>query len=196
MNLERWNDLKQRYANMEDMELQRLRATFDDLSPEGQDVLRREFEARQLSWDLPKKEEERGPLLDPRFYTKDERRRLIAAGGVVLETPADQFGFASWLLEQNGIEYGVAHRNEYDSDIAVAPVDLERAQQILNSATDDQRNEYTELADTEPEPLACPSCASEDIMVQDVDDEGNSSWICDACGKEWKDEDLVPDQEA
>lgn len=196
MNLERWNDLKQRYADMEDMELQRLRATFDDLSPEGQDVLRREFDARQLSWELPVNEAPTEPALDPRFYTKDERQRLIAAGGVALETPSDQLGFATWLLDQNGIEYGVAHRNQYDADIAVAPSDVARAQQILSSATDDERKEYAEIADTEPEPLACPACASDDIMVQDVDDEGNSSWICNACGKEWEDEDLVPDQEA
>lgn len=195
MNLERWNGLKQRYAAMDDAELQDLRNTYDDLTPEGQDVLKREMDARGLPWDIaPVEELVHDDTPDLSAYTPEERRQIIATGGAVLNIPLEDQAFTGWLFEKHGIEFAYSRSGFDGQSMAVAPADLQQAFEVFSNASQAERDEFEVLANTEPEPLDCPACNSEDIMVEGVDDAGNSQWLCNTCDHRWTDADLIPNQ--
>ena len=190
---ERWDGVRQRYSRMEDEELRRLRKDVDGLEDWACDLLRSEMSSRGLSWDVAEGTTEE-PALDPRFYTDDERARIIALGGTDLRVEQEDLGFVQWILRREGIESAIAPVSQYEGDVRVAPEDVDRALAVIAGISTRDRELYEEDLSASTIADSCPKCKSDEVMVESVENDG-SKWLCDACGHRWSDADLLPQEQ-
>ncbi|MBB5059806.1 hypothetical protein HDF16_004535 [Granulicella aggregans] len=202
---EGWHRLRDAYARMSDKELLLLNNQFDSLTDDAQGLLRNELTRRKLSAssailpdmaeapsELSAEDTEEGDA----YFPAD----LLQRGGVALcecDT-TDEANFVSFILGEERIASDI-RRNEGRSDlrlpqVLVAPDDLEKAKQVLNSAnlTELRPRFEAESAITSRDfaPPTCPNCSSEELFLESV--EPTNTWVCEDCGTTWQDPPIGP----
>lgn len=201
-----WLRLNQRYQQMDEAELLRLRDDFDDLTPIAQDVLRTILQARGL-WTT-QKTGEIGPeetrradysflraASDTKRSETTDRDSLLKDNGVAVRAgeSLDDASLLSDYLQTNNIEcLVITTKRGYPvrfPEILVFPEDVERASELLDRADVEalHRAAEAETGQFLDGSSQCPSCGSAEIMLQPSRPDCLNEWLCAECGRSWQD---------
>jgi hypothetical protein len=196
--------LTERYAAMEDGELQKIAAQFSSLTPMAQETLRAEIDSRgmQIKSAPPGARDNGGtdksaPALIAQFLSLPEAtlaKSILESAGIESFLADDNLVRMDWLI--SNILGGVK--------LFVRSDDLEAANSILEQ-TSPERFDVEGIGEyIQPH---CPSCQSTDVSfkgpekqqpsmgrfigpaVSTIHQHDEQFWECDACGRSWKDED-------
>jgi hypothetical protein len=187
-----YQQLAKHYGGMYDEELLKLAAEYDDLTDVAQLALREELQRRKL--DLPKPHpdpaEEMGRHTSGAILSLD--MDVSADGNVLIgnfQSP-EEAAIAYWALEMAGIHARIVTPPSGPSRtprLQVAPVDADRAQQVLaqpiSAEVMDQFESAKETGDFEAPD--CPVCGTPDPLLESSDPV--NEWFCESCGHQWKD---------
>jgi hypothetical protein len=190
--VEQWRRLNTLYAEMGDLELLELRATFGDLTEVAQGVLRNEMKKRKL-WDLPPAAE---PSLEVRGgdpESDDDFFADLRLGGVIVEEydTVNEAKLASYVLELAGVRAVVVDGSgQFDLRspfVRVAPEDAEKAAAILaQPISEGVRADWQATQDLPDfEIPACPHCSCREVLLEAF--EPSNQWLCEECGHRWVD---------
>lgn len=201
-----WQRLTELYARKYDNELVELARKPGDLTPVAQQVLQSEIQRRQLKLsplkekeaDVSFEESPSGEEFSPRlplreFMTAEE---AMAAKYLLYEA-----GIESWIVgsNQRGIESGMPRvHSDMDLPEAISPVrpqlfvaadDLEEAKRILPDVL--PQSLILEMSEDTGDFVvpSCPSCGAENSLLEpSPEEERVNHWLCEACGRRWKEE--------
>jgi hypothetical protein len=198
---EGWQRLRDAYARMPNDELLELNSQFDSLTDDAQGLLRNELTRRKLSAAPALSSEMNEVPSEIDAGVTEEKTNayfpadLLQMGGVALcecDT-TEEANFVSFILGEERIASEI-RRNEGRFDlrlpqVLVAPDDLEKAKQIVNSANLTELRPRFEaesaIASRDFAPPACPTCSSEELLLETV--EPTNTWVCEVCGTTWQD---------
>jgi hypothetical protein len=170
-NVDQWQRLKERYAQMTEDELAVIAQDASDLTEVAQEALQAVIAERgvdiQLKMEPPA--QLRGHPPENEVY-------------VPLGWPenAEQAGLVMEVLTAAGISSILR--------LEVLESELERAQAALAQAL-----EYDDTDDEKDYAVLCPKCRSGAVVLEERDSSSTAPfhWHCDACGHQWSNEGIV-----
>lgn len=178
------------YSSYSDGELIALGRGMADLTEMAQEALKGEFTRRGLKLTpAAKPVETRMPtdeeLADMRTYAES------APDECIFDFQTEEAASAAYYaLTREGVNAIVVSPKNAKSDgprVVVTPKDAERAAAIFSQLSTDKLTEETlEETAAEFEVPRCPSCGSEEIVLESVDPV--NQWQCEDCGHTWLEE--------
>jgi hypothetical protein len=191
-----YEELGRVYGEMSDAELVGLGQEMTDLTDIAQEVLKSEISRRGLSLTAKRVAK---PVTRTDVDDRDESElwafAAMAPATCVFEFEEDGAASAARAaLSEEGVESVAVPERVTGFDlhgprVVVAPEDAERAAMIVaQPGVESLINEAPTTIEEFHEP-ACPACGADESVLESV--EPANRWRCDACGKEWVEDETL-----
>lgn len=208
--VEQWRQVTEHYRSLADEELIAIARQKVDLTEVAQQALDAEVLHRKLEIppELPD-DEPKGPVLpEPEPDSPYEPERELAEIEIVYSL-RDALQLQQ-LLEADGIPCFMGDeratsansvKSNFANGVSVKVMRIgipyaTRARRMFQPQDDSRPEEKDE--DSEPDPLFCPKCKSDQVFLDEVEPDlakpgtaAKFQWTCDACGNHWEDDGIL-----
>jgi len=210
--IEQWRQITEHYRSLTDEELIAIARQRAHLTEVAQQALDAEILHRKLEIppELPD-DEPKGPVLpEPEPDSPYEPERQLAEIETVYSL-RDALQLQQ-LLETDGIPCYMgdekatsakAVKSNFANGVSVKIMRIgipyaTRARRMFQPEDDAARNDAKKDEDSEPDPLFCPKCRSDQVFLDEVEPDlakpgtaAKFEWTCDACGHHWQDDGIL-----